>query len=553
MAKKNFQMFSLSHDIGFRNLYPNKPDTSDPHTVITGFVKRLMCDVHPRLNKRMLKDFRSFVRGKLKQWYLPIQAETDTTVETWLSKTNYSEVDKEHMKQTWNKTKHLYPNMKVNDATWKKHFYVKAFPKEEPFPVEETSDITRPKLKDSRMIYARIDDAKVYFGPYAKLMEEQIFYTSNPNNPIKFAKSIEPTLFKKELDEFQDYPNFIQTDYSSFEGSFSPKLMKACEVQMYKYMLSNYPNVRDTFIRLSRTNHIRSKFCTATIEGCRMSGDMVTSLSNGFTNMMVQLFLAHHYKYPLRKGLVEGDDGLFAYASSSVPKIEEYAQLGFIIKTETKRSVWDTSFCSKIYNNSGTLTYPPLDFLRNFNWSENPRAKSGKVTKRLELLSLKALSYLVQFPNCPVIAPIAFALLDKFQISFDERRLNKLINTDRSIRNWLSRKSLSIRDLMSYKEHLFHKPTISYEDRLKYSTNYNFPIHMQLYAEENYFKNLNWPYEHVSCSGFVLETNLNQPYLEGPTRVNTSSLIYQHVGFNYSQVMGSGTEIAPARHIGIGL
>jgi hypothetical protein len=117
-------------------------------------------------------------------------------------------------------------------------------------------------------------------------------------------KSIENVLFKykafikhvpipdrpKYIDDLigRHGAKYIATDYTSFESSFVSEVMQVCEKQLYTYMA---PTRRKQVLQfmdiIGGINICKFKTCKTTIRGKRMSGEMNTSVANGFTNLML--------------------------------------------------------------------------------------------------------------------------------------------------------------------------------------------------------------------------------------------------------------------------
>jgi hypothetical protein len=97
-----------------------------------------------------------------------------------------------------------------------------------------------------------------------------------------------------------------------------------------------------------------------------MSGEMNTSLGNGFFNMMVTLFLASRRQsegpHPVTmekfidnyfhhvKGVFEGDDGLTTFSPDCQLKTEHYTDLGLLIKLEDHKELGTASFCGNLFD-----------------------------------------------------------------------------------------------------------------------------------------------------------------------------------------------------------
>jgi len=134
-----------------------------------------------------------------------------------------------------------------------------------------------------------------------------------------------------------------------------------------------------------------------------MSGEMCTSLGNGFTNLMLALFIAS-LRHGHLEGYVEGDDGLFA-TDFELTK-EDYLNLGFTMKNvdEVFHPGW-ASFCGMLFGDSLQIVRSPRRFLENFGWTHS--AVHGGEKVMLGLLRAKALSAVYETPHCPIVSVLA--------------------------------------------------------------------------------------------------------------------------------------------------
>lgn len=151
------------------------------------------------------------------------------------------------------------------------------------------------------------------------------------------------------------------------------------------------------------TNRLRTRRgMTAEVQGRRMSGDMCTSLGNGFTNLMVFLFICEEYKMS-GLGFVEGDDGIFAVQGEL--RAEMFAALGFTVDIKEIQSPGDGHFCGMQFSSDYTLVKDARDVMRKFGWTHSNIHAGDKVMK--ELLRAKALSLAYELPDCPIVWAIA--------------------------------------------------------------------------------------------------------------------------------------------------
>lgn len=249
-------------------------------------------------------------------------------LENWLSHSNYNTRRK-------NKLRELNSIMQTQFRYNTRNFHCKSFIKAEFYP----------SIKEARIINSRTDYFKSYIGGIICYIQELVMKDH-------FVKHLTPDEIASKLDEVsRNYPFVYETDYSSFEGSFSKAFMQNVELQLFKHMLLNYPDYSEYLeICYRQRNFIHFRgMLTASFDGSRMSGDMWTSLANGFSNYcLVEWYM---YKQSVRTGmfsydfLVEGDDGFIA-TGVELDHIQQDAQLlGFTLKCEKHRSKNDLSFC----------------------------------------------------------------------------------------------------------------------------------------------------------------------------------------------------------------
>lgn len=277
------------------------------------------------------------------------------------------------------------------------------------------------EFKEPRIINARPNLFKAIIAPVIKEIEHRVIYNDH------FIKGKTPQWAAKRMQGIFDKFKFAyETDYSSFEGSFSHDVLNACEYVLFKHMLANNP-IHFHILKKIYFNKSRLQLGTsgkmrmqASFDGSRMSGDLWTSLGNGFTNMMLFLFALKHsvnrhtlphldYDY-----MFEGDDGFFA---TTVPiNTDIIRRLGFTLKLKTGTDVNHLSFCS-ICVGPGAL--PVLDFNRaieKFGWDHHEQVikdYSAKTTRyEKELMRSKAMSLLAVAPGNPIVQPLALKILE---------------------------------------------------------------------------------------------------------------------------------------------
>lgn len=364
-----------------------QPDGSDTETLIAGVRKRVGTYT-PVPVKNVLDEFRQFNRKWLRENLIPLAPDTDLGFETFLEATNYPLWKKEVLRQVQAQIVHIEGNPK--------YFKLKSFCKAE----------TYPKFKHMRGINSRSDEFKCWSGPVFKCIEKELF--KHPAFIKKVPIDERPEYIYNRI--FREGAQYIATDYTSFEASFVTDLMEACEFELYDYMTSNLA-CHDDFMRVIRgvlggTNECQFKYFKVEVAGKRMSGEMCTSLGNGFTNLMAMLFTCQRNGNTGVAGVVEGDDGLFTMVGSP-PTTEMFAELGLVMKLELHDRLEEASFCGIVFSSEDKKNITnPLEVLADFGWAGRDYVCSSKGTK-LALLRCKALSFAHQYKGCPIIGRLA--------------------------------------------------------------------------------------------------------------------------------------------------
>jgi len=272
------------------------------------------------------------------------------------------------------------------------------------------------EYKHARMINARCDEAKVLMGPvFQKISDSVMHHKRNGYTPfIKFVPIAER-------------PNYIQThlkphgrrvaesDYTTYEALFVKELMWI-EVQMYNYMIKDWDSeLRRMYgawfkVVLTGQNVQWLKELVITVEALRQSGEMCTSLGNGFANLMFHLFIFEEcFSIPIDI-VVEGDDALITFLlalTRPTPTTEFYSEVGLIVKLVYYDDISHAGFCGLIFDPFDLVNITePLQVACNFAWTF-ARYTGARLPRLKALLRCKALSYLHQYPGAPVIQSVA--------------------------------------------------------------------------------------------------------------------------------------------------
>lgn len=445
--------YSLTgHDNTKPDLVRFGPCSTDPAFCVTtsknnwrrGIIKRCAHAENPA-NQKLLREFYRFVHGIIKK--IPIlQPDQDffQLREDWLLNSNYSAKRREFLRKSGLKV--------MNGEVTKSRLYsCKSFIKRE-FYCE---------LKEPRIINSRSDFFKAVAGPYIHAIEKLVY-------DEHFIKHMHPDEVAQKMSDLAiGYDLFYETDYSSFEGSFTLDFQKHVELALFKHCLANYPEAVSIIEGAYSRNHLQYQDVACSFEGSRMSGDMWTSLANGFSNYCICQFMM--YKSGSRGNfLVEGDDGYIACTRPIDFNIA--AQLGFKLKVEPKHNHRDISFCS-LHVSDGRIIPDVRRTLNHYGMccqlkiANIYQGKSKRSQRRFkQFKKSKALSLLAVGRGVPIIQELALHIL----------RLHK-VKTDQRYIDWWERTFFDLKNL---------KPEpVTIETRRYVAHEFNIPVDLQLEIE----------------------------------------------------------------------
>jgi len=382
------------------------PDLSDSLTAETGVRKRFAFNP-PKPDPEKLSRLKVFVAKWLTEHLTPLSPTLDTSVEAWLAKTHYPEWRKNELLQKWEK---------CLDPRSRQYRKCKSFGKAEFYNV----------FKHLRGINSRTDEFKCLVGPYFKLIEEEVYKLK------EFIKHVPVADRPRYIRDMLDVPGstFMETDYSAFESLFTAEIMHAVELPLYRYMTQYIDGGKcfaDTVEEvLPGENECEFKWFRVLVSAKRMSGEMCTSLGNGFTNLMLMLFLARENSCTDVRGVVEGDDGLFGMRGVR-PNAKQFEELGFVIKIAEHNDLSTASFCGLIFDpEDGINITNAMQEIVTFGWGSR-RYLGARPHKKRILLRCKALSMAHQYPGCPLLGNYSQAILKatrsvaRYVVSFIKR------------------------------------------------------------------------------------------------------------------------------------
>jgi hypothetical protein len=374
------------------------PDLQNGSTALEGALYRFLRDIP--LSKRPNRRFRNFVKMWVRHNLTPLAENADLSFETWINSTPYSDARRQELRDA-------YQEMMVNGELKTK---VKGFLKDE-FYLD---------YKHARCINSRHDQCKIILGPFFQAITDTLF---DPEQCPWFIKKV-PLPDRAEYIYERIYAAtryYICTDYTSYESSFTRTKQFDCERVLYQEMLRNHPDrhfLMELFDNaLIGTNRIDFKWFTVKVQAKRMSGEMNTSLGNGFSNLMFFLYVCKRMRIHDPVGVVEGDDGLFSFDTNVPPEVmvkamkAEFVALGLDIKIDHYSQLSHASFCGMIFDEEDkTIIGNPLKIMASVGWT-TAKYLAARPTIKNMLLRSKALSMAYQYPRCPMITALSRALI----------------------------------------------------------------------------------------------------------------------------------------------
>lgn len=364
-----------------------KPDDNDLASIIDG-AKHRVGGVTPPIHNSTMRRFKRFVGRWIRKNLRPLDAITTIDIESWLSSTNYSESRKQQLRDCYklHDEKLVRPDFDKLLSFVKDEFY------QEP--------------KAFRTINARHDYFKCVLGPWIHAVEKEVFKRPEFIKNIKVSER-----GRAVFNKYTHGQHISMTDFTAWEASMGPRVMQACEFQLFKFMTQHIPGA-DEFMNcyhnLMFQNTLKFAGLVVTVLSRRMSGEMSTSIGNGFTNVMLIKFtcFVHGIKCDV---FAEGDDAVI-FSDAPIP-CDIFTNLGFIVKMETTTDIRRSKFCSLIFDSNFNLIRDPIHTILRLGWT-GQRYINSKPTKLMQLLRLKAISLKCEVPNAPILGPLADKILE---------------------------------------------------------------------------------------------------------------------------------------------
>jgi hypothetical protein len=370
-----------------------RPDPGCSTSFLFGNIKRSGMKP-PRPCRKTRRALRSFTRLWCRNNLIALDTIDDLSFETWVEGCDQPRKWKDKLKAAWNK------DSNPGGVLDPKQTQVKGFIKDEAYPTP----------KAVRLINSRDDYFKCYCGPLFSGISDKLMTITEKNDWfIKYVPITDrPAVIMDKL--MAPGKRYYSTDYTAYESHFDSETMRDIEFVLYDFMVSRLSAFERNKMRviedvLSGENMCWFKMGLVRLMASRMSGEMNTSLGNGFANLMITLFLAHKKFAGEVLGFVEGDDGLFTFEhEENAPTISDYAELGFTIKIETTLDLNKASFCGNVFDCVDMVVLTdPMEALRNFGFTNKTYVNANRNT-RLQLLRSKGLSMAHQYNGVPMLS-----------------------------------------------------------------------------------------------------------------------------------------------------
>lgn len=354
--------------------------------------------IMPIPDESTVTDYTVFAKEFIRRRFNPITPENVPTHDEWLEGTSYSAGRR-------NVLRLLLRKIERSDRT---HLKCKSFIKNE---------VMKKVGQNPRAINSYSDEAKTLVGRWISALDKGTFSVKK-----HFVKGSNPATWPARLVEmFGDRP-VASTDFSSFEAHhtahFADIITYWMEHMFSRVKLPIYVK-RLLDVMVQGRNLIEFKNVTMQCDQRLMSGAMWTSSANSILNLTINAFLSAQAQGlkgedaiafalgPLT-GLCEGDDGLFVdYGQNAA----DAARLGAILKFEHHPTASGAGFCGIICDTDSLVVLKdPIQALRKFFTLPN-RYLNSRQTVKDALLRAKAMSMATYLTDCPVLGPLAEAVL----------------------------------------------------------------------------------------------------------------------------------------------
>lgn len=434
VATVNDQKVKIAGPFYVDGVVPPIPDYKSTANQVLSFFKRCCADL-PEPDWQEWKRIKRFNRSQISQRVvalpddIPLNYDEYTllpdreTLEYWLKHANMRECDRVAYRNEWLRLVGQAPSRKTPNARATKFWALDSFLKNEHYDVYKYPRGIQPRGLGPNMI----------FGPIMHAIEQQLFHDSTDQaDPGYYRPSSRNPEFVKSLtmdgraayllEKFDGQNNLFGTDASSFECLMRSHVQLDIELPMMLAHLASKPSAAKVLSwvyhnitanpREVGSQYGKSRGIRYPIMDMRCSGDMQTSLGNGWCNLIFLKFAFSRVAKcsPSAITLVcEGDDGLVA-----APKCQgiedEFKKLGLTYKFDRYNDVRVAKFC-KIVVGEGGLLREAIGPMAKAGWVDLKYARSSPKV-HAGLLRMKALSFIHSYPRCPLLSVWSLRVLE---------------------------------------------------------------------------------------------------------------------------------------------
>jgi hypothetical protein len=346
-------------------------------------------------------------------------------------------------------------------------------------------------FKPARMIANRTKFVAAKYGPKLTTLEEAVFSFDWGQGFSPFIKKIPYADRPEHITEcFSKYSHdwCFKIDYSAYENCFKNKFQAGVECHLYRKAFEKMgaldPEIEDFISVVLGPHKCNYKGFSYTVPEGRMSGDIITSLGNGFSNLMLIKFFMKKLNIPF-VCFVEGDDCVVKPSRPLSPTeidtlIDSAFELGFIATLEHVGHVNECNFLSTCWNPDTMNSYKDATrSLLRLGWSF--KAQPGdSLRHKKQLFKAKLMSELASSPNCPVLAPICYKLLQELsdirgKMPWNSWLYEELVNAGLKLR--IRNNYILIFD------HKFEPPDVKLSDRICYFETFGVDVQEQILIE----------------------------------------------------------------------
>jgi len=362
-------------------------DTKDPQTMVYGLVKRVLKDP-PSIDDSLMAEFKIYAFDYINE--LAANQSTMRWDKQFINKINLIRRRLDQIESAFDKTGlNLLSLVYAYLVFGKKDLFFKAG-------------------KSIRLIFPHGDDFNVLFWEAVQLVSEVIY--SQPY-------SVKGLTSHERMERILRFPKsglFLQTDISKMESSYSSSIL---DIECYLFC-KLLPEFKWVWIEMCRTfsgfKFLKSHSFTAKVKNRRMSGEMTTALTHLIINYCLSSFVAKKSGVQLLDFIGEGDDGLMSLSGKL--NLDIYSKLGFDFTAEYVQSLFDTKFCHMIISPDGTgVVRDPVEVILKLRVCHTQRMHSNSKKIQDGLVLAKALSYINEYRNCPIIVPYCLAIIKAYQ------------------------------------------------------------------------------------------------------------------------------------------